>query len=110
VILQLYVWVGIVVATRSLIHKWLLAEGLFWGSAIIHVTGAIVNVVLNLLLIPIYGGEGAAVATVISYAAAPLVLAPLVPGIRPVAIMQIKAIAWPRRALQLWPRGRRGQP
>ena len=97
VILQLYVWVGIVVATRTLIHKWLLAEGLFWGSAMIHMTGATINVGLNFMLIPIYGAEGAAIATVISYTLAPLLLAPLIPSLRPVAVMQAKAIMWPRR-------------
>ncbi|MDJ0627701.1 MAG: flippase [Rhodobacter sp.] len=103
-ILQLYVWVGIVVATRALIHKWLLAEALFWGSATIHMTGATLNVGLNLLLIPIYGAAGAAVATVISYTLAPLLLAPVIPSLRPVAVMQIKAIFWPRRIAELLPR------
>ncbi|WP_235871346.1 flippase [Shimia sediminis] len=105
-VLQIYVWVGIVFATRSLLHKWLLAEGFFWGSAMINMTGAVTNIVLNLLLIPRYGAEGAAVATVLSYTLAPLLLAPLVPGLRPVAAMQLKAIAWPRRVF--WPEGRTG--
>ena len=101
VILQLYVWVGVVVATRALIHKWLLVEGLFWGSAMVHVTGATLNVALNLLLIPIYGAEGAAIATLISYSLGPLLLAPFVPSLRPVAVMQMKALAWPRRGAEL---------
>lgn len=103
-VLQIYAWVGIVFATRALIHKWLLVEGIFWASAMIHATGAVTNVLLNLLLIPRYGAEGAAVATVISYTLAPILLAPLVPSLKQPAIMQIKAIAWPRRLLDLWPR------
>jgi O-antigen/teichoic acid export membrane protein len=100
-ILQIYVWVGIVFATRELIHKSLLVEQRYWGSAIINLTGAGTNVLLNLLLIPHYGAMGAAVATVLSYTLAPLLLAPLVPAIRPVAIMQIRAILWPRRIITL---------
>ncbi len=109
VVLQLHVWVGIVVATRALMHKWLLADGLFWGSAIIHMTGAVVNIALNLVLIPFYGAAGAAVATVISYTLAPLLLAPLVPSLRPAAVMQMKAIAWPRRLADMWSFGPRKQ-
>lgn len=101
-VLQIYAWVGIVFATRALIHKWLLVEGIFWASATIHATGAVTNVLLNLLLIPRYGAEGAAVATVISYTLAPILLAPLVPSLRQPAIMQLKAIAWPRRVVDLW--------
>ncbi|EPX84974.1 flippase [Salipiger mucosus] len=99
-LLQIQVWVGVVFATRQLIDKQLLADGLFWGSAIINLTGAVANVACNLVLIPIYGAEGAAYATLISYTLAPLLLAPVVPAIRPVAKMQLRAIFWPRRAVQ----------
>jgi O-antigen/teichoic acid export membrane protein len=109
-VLQIYAWVGIVFATRALIHKWLLVEGIFWASAMIHATGAVANVALNLLLIPRYGAEGAALATVISYTLAPILLAPLVPSLRQPALMQLKAIAWPRRIVDLWPRRRRPTP
>lgn len=108
-VLQIYVWIGIVFATRALIHKWLLAEGFFWGSAMINLTGAVSNVILNLALIPRFGAEGAAVATVISYTLAPILLAPIVPSLRPVATMQLKAIVWPRRLVQLYGRGGSGQ-
>ncbi|WP_099824040.1 flippase [Oceaniglobus indicus] len=107
-LLQIYVWVGIVFATRELIHKSLLVEERYWGSAIINLTGAGTNVVLNLLLIPPYGAIGAAIATVLSYTLAPLLLAPLVPAIRPIAMMQLRAIFWPRRIPGLIRRGFRG--
>ncbi|EAR51188.1 Polysaccharide biosynthesis protein [Oceanicola granulosus HTCC2516] len=105
-VLYIYAWVGIVFATRALMHKWLLVEGVFWGSAMIHATGAVANVLLNLLLIPRYGAEGAAIATVASYALAPILLAPLVPSLRRPAVMQLKAILWPRRVWDLRPGGR----
>ena len=89
-----------------MIHKWLLAESMFWASAHIHMAGAVLNVVLNLLLIPFYGAIGAAVATVISYSLAPLLLAPIMPSLRPVARLQLKAIAWPRRAADIFRQSR----
>ncbi|MEI4197912.1 flippase [Roseovarius sp. E0-M6] len=98
-LLQIQVWVGVVFATRQLIHKYLLADGLYWSSALINLTGAVSNVALNLLLIPRFGAEGAAWATLISYTLAPLLLAPLVPSLRPVAKMQIRSILWFRRGL-----------
>lgn len=98
-LLQIQVWVGVVFATRQLIHKHLLAEGLYWGSALINLTGALSNVALNLALIPRYGAGGAAWATLISYTIAPLLLAAVLPSVRPVAAMQVNAIFWPIRAV-----------
>jgi O-antigen/teichoic acid export membrane protein len=54
----------------AVLSKWLIAEGKLWSSVIRHWVGAILNVGANLLLIPVYGLTGAAVATVLSYAAA----------------------------------------
>lgn len=105
-VLQIYVWVGIVFATRSLLHKWLLAEGLFWGSAFINITGAVINIVLNIILIPTFGAEGAAVATLLSYSLSPVLLAPIVPSIRPAAVMQLKVVFWPRHILKRFGRSR----
>ncbi len=104
-LLQIQVWVGVVFATRQLIHKHLLAEGHLWTLALINLTGAVSNVVLNLLLIPHFGAEGAAWATLVSYSAAPFLLAPVVPSLRAVAGMQLRAILWPRRILGLVRRG-----
>lgn len=105
-LLQIQAWIGVVFATRQLIEKWLLTEGLFWGIAIVNLTGAVANIVLNTLLIPVYGAEGAAYATIASYALAPLLLAPAVRAIRPVAVMQIRSILWIRRIAGLRPGGR----
>ena len=100
-LLQIQVWVGVVFATRQLIHKHLLAEGLFWTLALVNLTGAVTNVGLNFLLIPRMGAEGAAWATLISYTVAPFLLAPVLPSLRPVAAMQLRAILWPRRVVTL---------
>jgi O-antigen/teichoic acid export membrane protein len=51
----------------ALLSKWLIAEDLLTFSFTRHLIGAVANVGLNLLLIPKYGGTGAAVATLVAY-------------------------------------------
>ena len=79
--------------------RWLLNEGrlnfLFISSGL----GAAVNVALNLLLIPRYGGMGAAVATVISYAMAGLFACFLYRPAWRNGWMMIKALLVPFRSL-----------
>jgi Na+-driven multidrug efflux pump len=55
---------------RALLSKWLIIEHLLKYSLVTQASGAILNVLLNFLLIPAYHGVGAAFATLISYAAA----------------------------------------
>jgi PST family polysaccharide transporter len=69
-ILAIHIWASLFIFMRAALSKWLIAEGLFIFSLVTHGLGAITNVLINLMLIPLYGGTGAAIATVISYAAA----------------------------------------
>jgi O-antigen/teichoic acid export membrane protein len=61
--------------------------------------GALVNVALNLILIPQYGGMGAAVATVVSYAFEGLFACFLYRPVRRNGWMMLKALAMPFRYL-----------
>lgn len=70
VILSIHIWASVFVFMRSVLSKWLIAEDLFIFSLVTHGLGAIINIAINLFLIPRYGGVGAAIATVISYATA----------------------------------------
>ncbi|MCC5810574.1 MAG: flippase [Ectothiorhodospiraceae bacterium] len=69
-ILAIHIWAGVFISMRALVSKWILAEGLLMFSLISQGSGAIANVALNLYLIPAWGGYGAAVATLISFAIA----------------------------------------
>ncbi|MEP4889852.1 MAG: flippase [Aliiglaciecola sp.] len=69
-ILAVHVWGGVFVYMRALLSKWLIIEDLLYFSLVTQGTGAIVNILLNLILIPQYGGIGAAWATIISLAIA----------------------------------------
>lgn len=67
-VLTVHIWASLFIFMRALLSKWLIAEELTFFSLVTHLTGAIANVVFNLILIPRYTIMGAAVATLISYA------------------------------------------
>lgn len=66
-ILAIHVWACPAVFMGMAIEKWFVAENLLKYLIARQLVAAALNVGLNLLLIPLYGGVGAAVATVISY-------------------------------------------
>lgn len=69
-ILMIHVWAALFVFMRAAFSKWILIENFLIFSLITQGLGALINVLLNFLLIPEYGGVGAAYATLISYATA----------------------------------------
>ncbi|MFT6507142.1 MAG: PST family polysaccharide transporter [Colwellia polaris] len=70
VVLAIHIWAGIFIFMRALLSKWLIAENLLRFSLVTQLAGALLNVLVNYLLIPEYAAVGAAVATVLSYAVA----------------------------------------
>ena len=69
-ILAVHVWAGPFVFLGAALSRWLIAEDRLKFSLARHGAGAIVNIGLNLVLIPAYGGLGAAISTLVSYAVA----------------------------------------
>ncbi len=69
-VLAIHIWAGVFVFIGVASSKWFLSEGLQRYLTINTVAGAILNIVLNLFLIPRYGIYGSAIATVISQALA----------------------------------------
>jgi O-antigen/teichoic acid export membrane protein len=69
-ILVLHIWASIFVFLGVASGNWYMNENLQKYSTINTVVGAIVNILLNLILIPLYDIYGAAIATVISYSIA----------------------------------------
>ena len=65
--LIIHIWAGVFVSLGVANGKWLIAENLTRVSMINTMLGAMLNVGLNLWLIPLMGINGAAIATVISY-------------------------------------------
>lgn len=69
-ILSIHIFATIFVFQRAILSKWLIIEGHYHFSLISHGLGAIINLGLNMWLIPLYGGVGAAWASLIAYASA----------------------------------------
>ncbi|MEH2262726.1 flippase [Nostoc sp.] len=69
-ILSVHIWTSFFVFMGLATSPWFIAEGLNHVSLGKTLFGAILNIILNLFLIPKYGGLGAASATIISQAAA----------------------------------------
>ncbi|MBD2148126.1 flippase [Sphaerospermopsis sp. FACHB-1194] len=69
-ILGIHIWAAVFVFIGVASNSWFIAEGLTQLAFRRTLMGAVVNVILNWLLIPAYAGVGAAVATVISQAIA----------------------------------------
>ena len=65
-VLRIIVWQATFSYIGSVRNVWILAEEKQHYLWIINLSGAIANIVLNLLLIPVWRGDGAAVASVIT--------------------------------------------
>jgi len=67
-ILSIHIWASVFVFIGVGQGPWNITEGLIKLSLQRTLAGAIMNIALNVILIPRYGGIGAAIATVVSYA------------------------------------------
>jgi PST family polysaccharide transporter len=100
-ILAVHIWAGVFIFLKVAMSRWLLNEGKLTFMFISSGVGAVVNVALNLFLIPRYGGMGAAVATVISYAFAGLIACFFYRPTWGSGWMMVKALLVPFRSLAL---------
>ncbi len=98
-VLAIHVWALIFVALGVASSAWLLAENRQMLSLQRTLLGAVVNIMLNTVLIPHYGPVGAAYATVISYAVAGLFSDLLRCDTRPMFRMKVTAL-YPIRILR----------
>ncbi|WP_282071176.1 flippase [Polaribacter atrinae] len=67
-ILSIYIWSNIFFFFTTISSKWLVAEGFYMHSFYRNILGAILNIILNIILIHKFGLSGAALSTLISYA------------------------------------------
>ena len=67
VILQIYAWASVFVFMGVANHKWLLIENCQKYILLTTLLGMVINIVCNIILIPLYGASGAAVASLISF-------------------------------------------
>lgn len=91
-ILRISVFAGVFALLGSARGSWLISEGLQRYSLVYSSGGALINVVLNLYLIPTMGGYGAALATLAAQAAAVLVIPSLFKKTRVSTMMMLRAL------------------
>lgn len=71
-VLHIYLWSSIGVSAGIVMMHFLIAENMRRVIAFSAIIPALINIILNLILIPRFGIEGAALATLISYSTIPL--------------------------------------
>lgn len=91
-ILSLHIWTAVFVFLGVSQGPWLVAEGLMKVSLNRTVAGGVVNILLNLYLIPSYGGMGAATATLIAQIVSTLLVNAVDPRTRRIFWMELRAL------------------
>jgi O-antigen/teichoic acid export membrane protein len=89
--LPIHIWSGVFVFLGSASSQFLLAEGFTKISFYRTAVGAIINILLNLWLIPLYAGVGASIATLIACASSAFYIL-LIPKTRQQGIMMLKSL------------------
>lgn len=90
--LAILIWAGIFVTMGMARSPWLITENLMKFSAMTTGVGAVVNIILNFILIPKYGGLGAGIATLIAQFSASYASNAIFPQTRRMFLMQTKAL------------------
>lgn len=93
-VLSIHIWASLFVFLGVAKGTWIVTEGLTKSTIITTLTGATANVLLNLLLIPIWRETGSAIATVISYALADYLLFLIYPPFRKIGHLMTKALTF----------------
>jgi O-antigen/teichoic acid export membrane protein len=104
-ILAIHIWAGPFVFMAAVLSKWLVAENYLKFSFVRHGGGALVNIGLNLVLIPRLGGMGAAIATLVSYSVASVFACFLYSPTRRAGLQMLIALTAPLRypSKLMWP-------
>ena len=89
--LSIHIWSGVFVFLGSASTQYLLAEGYTMISFQRTAVGALINIAMNLWLIPKYGGVGASIATLIACFVSTFYLL-LIPKTRQQGIMMLKSL------------------
>ncbi|MBE9068846.1 flippase, partial [Leptolyngbya cf. ectocarpi LEGE 11479] len=88
-ILSIHIWAAVFVFMGVGSSTWFIAEGLTQLSFLRTLIGAVINVSLNIILIPSYGGVGAAIATVIAQAFSSFLSNAIHPKARQIFLIQL---------------------
>jgi O-antigen/teichoic acid export membrane protein len=98
-IIIIHTWSSVLVFMRALMSKWLIIQNLPALSLLSQLMGAIVNVGLNLILIPNFGAVGAAYATLISFLFSGYICLFFHSSLWPMALIVSKSLVLPVRLI-----------
>lgn len=91
-VLQIVVWYTTFSYLGTVRNIWILAENKQKYLPLINATGAAANVVLNFMLIPLWGAAGAAVASLITQIFTNVIVGYIIPAIRPNNRIMVEAL------------------
>jgi PST family polysaccharide transporter len=100
--LRILIWSGIPVCFGSAWSNWMILENRAKMMFYFQLNGAVVNILLNMLLIPRFGITGSALATLISYWVGVTVLAAILKPLRRGLVMLGKAMVSFPTILRAW--------
>jgi O-antigen/teichoic acid export membrane protein len=90
-VLSVHIWSGVFVFLGAASSQYLIAEGFNTLTFVRTGFGALINIVLNIFLIPIMGMMGAAIATLIAYASANFFII-FIPKVSNQGVMMFKSL------------------
>ena len=91
-ILKIHIWSSIFVFWGMASNRYFISENLQIYSLVRTLIGAVINILLNLYLIPRFGGPGAAVASLISFSTAGFFIDFFQKQTRMIFLMKLKSI------------------
>lgn len=91
-VLAIHIWANVFVFLGVAQESWNISEGFLRLSLLRTLIGAVINILLNLLLIPRYASIGAALATVIAYTFAAVITNVVNQSTRKILVLQLKAM------------------
>lgn len=92
-ILRVHIWAGVFVSLGLAASNWFVVKNLGMLSLWRTLFGALLNIALNLWMIPWLGGLGAAIATLISQAFASVLINAIDARTRQICVTQLKSLA-----------------
>lgn len=93
--LRLLAWILVPVYLAAPCNAWMVKENLGWLAALFTAGGLVFNITLDLLLIPRFGVQGAAVAAPLGALLTTILLPSLHPRTRYLAMTQVRALLYP---------------
>ncbi len=91
-VLRVVVWMNLFSYVGTAKSIWLLAESKYKYLIVLNFCGAVLNVSLNFVLIPLLGATGAAITTIVSQSATNVFIGFLIKPIRRNSVLMLKAL------------------